>query len=97
MRIDESARRELHARLSSAIGDEAASTLMEQLPPTSWEELATKDDLRELEQRLEAKLTAAFRAELNTAVTAQTRTTILATLGSAISVGTLVLTATQIG
>src|SRR5437764_206623 len=36
-------RDELHRRLVEFIGSEAADTLMEALPPHSWDELATKD------------------------------------------------------
>ena len=33
---------------------------MELLPPVGWADVATKQDLRELEARLEARLTATF-------------------------------------
>jgi hypothetical protein len=82
---EEAARHELHERLRQAIGDEAATTLMGQLPPISWHETVTKRDLDEFERRLVGQLRADFRSELNAAVTSQTRTTILATLGSAVA------------
>jgi hypothetical protein len=45
MRDDERARRELMVRLEEVLGPDQAATLMENLPPRPWSELATKDDL----------------------------------------------------
>ena len=39
-------RHRLHARLEQLLGAEDAATLMEQLPPSPWDDLATKADLR---------------------------------------------------
>ena len=41
-------KRRLHARLCEVIGIEEADILMEQLPPITWTEFATKRDLDEL-------------------------------------------------
>ena len=41
-------KRQLHARLCEVIGTEEADILMEQLPPITWTEFATKRDLDEL-------------------------------------------------
>jgi hypothetical protein len=41
-------KRRLHARLCEVIGTEEADILMEQLPPITWTEFATKRDLDEL-------------------------------------------------
>ena len=41
-------KRRLHARLCEVIGTEEADILMEQLPPMTWTEFATKRDLDEL-------------------------------------------------
>ena len=41
-------KRRLHARLCEVIGTEEADILMEQLPPFTWTEFATKRDLDEL-------------------------------------------------
>ena len=46
------------------MGEEAADTLMDQLPPSGWDQMATKDDLAGVEQRLQASLAVAL-AEIN--------------------------------
>ena len=38
----------LRERLAEAVGSETAGLLMEHIPPSRWDELATKDDLTEL-------------------------------------------------
>jgi hypothetical protein len=48
MAIDERARHQLYLRLEEHLGAEAATTLMEHLPPTGWAEVATKRDLDHL-------------------------------------------------
>ena len=53
-------RHELYTRLQETLGDEAATTLMEHLPPVGWADVATKRDLDQLEN----KLMAGFRAEM---------------------------------
>jgi hypothetical protein len=58
MDVYERSRHELHQRLQEALGPEAASTLMAHLPPAGYSELATKSDLRQLEERLELKMDA---------------------------------------
>ena len=42
------------------MGEEAADTLMDQLPPSGWDQMATKDDLAGVEQRLQASLAVAL-------------------------------------
>ncbi len=56
MADQERARHELLARLEVVLGPEQAATLMENLPPRPWSELATKDDLAELRVELSGKL-----------------------------------------
>ena len=48
MAFTEQNKRRLHARLCEVIGTEEADILMEQLPPITWTEFATKRDLDEL-------------------------------------------------
>ena len=42
-------------RLTEALGEEEARTLMESLPPTFWYNLVTKDDLKAAEERIQAQ------------------------------------------
>ena len=48
MAITEATRHHLHQRLDSVLGSEGATTLMEHLPPTGWDGVATKTDLARL-------------------------------------------------
>ncbi len=99
MALDERARHELFLRLEQALGPESAGTLMELLPPVGWADVATKRDLDGLEQRmdlrfeaLEHKLLAAFRGELlaqSNVISTQTRTLIIANVGTVVSMAAL--------
>jgi len=66
MAIDERARHELYLRLEQQLGAQAATTLMEHLPPVGWADVATKQDLTLLESRLEARFERGFRQILVT-------------------------------
>ena|SRR5690349_16530447 len=56
MSPDERTRIELAQRLAEQFGDELAACLMETVPPFSWHEVATKADLRALEEHLESEI-----------------------------------------
>ena len=56
MAMTETQRTTLYDQLTGAIGQEAARTLMEQLPPSGWEQVATKDDLKASETRVRGEL-----------------------------------------
>ena len=56
MAVDERRRKALYDALEDRIGREEATTLMELLPPVGWADVATKQDLRHLEVRLDAKM-----------------------------------------
>ena len=45
----------LRERLAEAVGSETAGLLMEHIPPSRWDELATKDDLTELATKMATK------------------------------------------
>jgi predicted TIM-barrel enzyme len=49
MAIDEHSRHDLYRRLEEVLGADAATTLMEHLPPVGWADVATKRDLGLLE------------------------------------------------
>ena len=55
MVVDERSRHELYRRLEEVLGPEAATTLIEHLPPVGWADVATRHDLAGLEQRLDER------------------------------------------
>jgi len=55
MVVDERSRHELYRRLEEVLGAEAATTLIEHLPPVGWADVATKHDLVGLEQRMDLR------------------------------------------
>ena len=64
MAATQAQRAALYASLVDLMGEEAADTLMDQLPPTGWDQMATKEDLAGVELRLQAAFAAAM-AEIN--------------------------------
>jgi hypothetical protein len=60
MTIDERTRLRLRQWFLEHMGDELADAVMEALPPVEWNQLATKDDLHQLEERLDAKWEGRF-------------------------------------
>ena len=52
MVMTETQRTTLYNQLTDAIGQEAARTLMEQLPPMGWDQVATKEDVTASEKML---------------------------------------------
>ncbi|MGZ4691805.1 MAG: hypothetical protein ACXVJW_14375 [Acidimicrobiia bacterium] len=67
MSIDEARRLLLHDAARNAWGAEAALVLMEMLPPTGWADVATRQQLDQLEARFNSRLDhelAAVRFEL---------------------------------
>ena len=105
MATGEAARHDLYRGLEEVLGTDRAVTLMEHLPPLTPAERATKRDLAELEGRMELRfdamdhkleamehrLTAAFRGELNAAITAQTRAIVFTMAGTIATVSGLAL------
>ena len=59
MATTQAQRAALYTSLVDSMGDEAAETLMDQLPPSGWDQMATKDDLAGIELRLQSALTVA--------------------------------------
>ena len=62
MAATQAQRAALYASLVDSMGEEAADTLMDQLPPSGWDQMATKNDLAGAELRLQAAFTAAIAA-----------------------------------
>ena len=56
MAITESQRYEMHSVLREKLGVTTANTLVEHLQPSGWSEVATKTDIRFLEERLTTKI-----------------------------------------
>ena len=86
----EAQRFELQQKLIEVLRERPANTLMESLPPMDWHELATKDDLAALEDRMNTgfdTLRVELGAKIDAGLTASdTRTdTGMAELGGAIS------------
>jgi len=65
MAVDDRTRLNLHRKLESVLGPEEADTLMAHLPPTTWQDIATKDDLRVLGAEIRTEI-ADVRTELRT-------------------------------
>jgi|SRR5688572_23092364 hypothetical protein len=103
MAIDERARHQLYLRLEEHLGAEAATTLMEHLPPSGWAEVATKRDLDQLRTLTTLDIERAgdqLRAEFYKAISEQTRTIVFANLataiGSTLAVGGLAFAAARL-
>jgi hypothetical protein len=83
MTVDDRTRTNLHRKLEGVLGEEEANTLMAHLPPVTWQDVATKDDLRSLESVLRSDMRAEFarveaqfagvRTEMHKAMVEQTR------------------------
>ena len=56
MPVDDRTRLELHRKLEDTLGTQAADALMAHLPPVTWNEVATKDDLDTLATTLRAEM-----------------------------------------
>ena len=96
---DEMKRLALVERLIEMLGKEHALTLMEHLPPTTWDQLATKDDLKMTATELRGEFAelrgefaelrgefAELRGDLALQLARQTRTIVFTQLGVALSI-----------
>jgi len=99
MAIDERARHQLYLRLEEQLGAEAATTLMEHLPPVGWADVATKRDLDQLADRLRAEF-ADLEGDLYKALAEQTRTVVvtavLTNVSAVLAVGGLAFAAARL-
>ena len=83
MPVDDRTRLNLHRKLEAVLGPEEADTLMAHLPPVTWQDVATKDDLRTVETTLRSEMQtgfaelrgemAGFRTQIAEAMTTQTK------------------------
>jgi hypothetical protein len=89
MPVDERSRHRLYRKLESVLGPEEAGILMEHLPPSGFGNLATKQDLEGLEERLEHRLTAKIEESARRLVM-WTSGMVLATGGLAFAAGRFV-------
>ena len=53
MAITETQRLETHLVLREVLGESVADTMMEHMPPTGWADVARKDDVARVEQRID--------------------------------------------
>jgi hypothetical protein len=61
MVVDERSRHALFQQLERTIGEEAAATLMEHLPPVGWADVATRRDLDSLRAEMQGEFTLVRR------------------------------------
>jgi hypothetical protein len=61
MVVDERSRHALFQQLERTLGEEAAATLMEHLPPVGWADVATRRDLDSLRAEMQAEFTLVRR------------------------------------
>ena len=54
MPVDDRTRLNLHRKLEAVLGRQEADTLMPHLPPVTWHDVATKDDVRASEVAVRA-------------------------------------------
>lgn len=90
--MGEQRRHRMYRRLEEVLGEEAAGTLIEHLPRATWADLATKDELRQMEERLTDRFERTLVEKLNQ----QTRAIVLLMAGLLVSVATLAFAAFKI-
>ncbi|MAT06730.1 MAG: hypothetical protein CL424_16970 [Acidimicrobiaceae bacterium] len=67
MPVDNRTRLNLHRTLEQTLGPEGADALMAHLPPVTWDQVATKDDLDHLRTNLRSEIhtaTSDLRTEM---------------------------------
>lgn len=87
-------RAELIARLSEVLGPKHAATLMENLHPQPWSELATKADLSGLEERLDLRFaaqTSQLEALMRERIDAQTKLLVFSLIGAVLTTASIAI------
>ncbi len=82
MAMTEKSRHTLYGQAIGALGEEAATTLMEYLPPVGWADVATKTYVDDRVNSAVRELKEFVRAEIAIQTGAQTRTIIYANIGT---------------
>ncbi len=98
MQTSEHDRHELFRALEQVIGAEPARTLMDQLPPRPWDQVATRDDLRSLEQRIDDRMLALEHrlvAEFRVQIIAQNRLLFFSMMGAIFTAASLAFAAVR--
>ena len=72
MTVDDRTRLNLHRKLEAVLGPSGAGTLMAHLPPVTWHDVATKDDLRMLETSMRGEISQAMERQIRWMVTFNT-------------------------
>jgi hypothetical protein len=91
MPVDERRRLALRAHIAESWGEEAAQTLFELVTPPG-QELATRQDVRELHHHIEGaeqRITATVERRITDAITTQTRTLVFSQLGALVTIAAL--------
>lgn len=73
MPVDDRTRLNLHRKLDEVLGPDDADTLMAHLPPVTWNDVATKDDVKDAVRTLESVLSARIDGAIATAMERQIR------------------------
>lgn len=96
MAVSERDRHELYRSLEGVLGKEPADTMMALLPPVGWADVATKDDLRNLEERLTVRMDALeerLLKQIEREGKSLYRTMVVSIIGAVVTVGTLAFAA----
>ena len=72
MSVDDRTRLNLHRKLEAVLGPDEADTLMAHLPPVTWHDVATKDDVRMLETSMRGEISHAMERQIRWMVTYNT-------------------------
>ena len=72
MSVDDRTRLNLHRKLEAVLGPNEADTLMAHLPPVTWHDVATKDDVRMLETSMRGEISHAMERQIRWMVTYNT-------------------------
>ena len=97
--LDERARHELYLGVEEVLGTQRADTLMSLLPPVGWADVATKDDIRLLEMKIDSldlkfdSLDLKIDSKVDRAVGELTRTLMFGLIGSVFTIGSICLAA----